>query len=322
MFFQYKLELFVKLFVILTFQEPLGILKRFMNEIIEELITFRTPSGAPLRCDLRWDRKLIEASSKKLPVVIICHGFKAFKNWGPFPAIGRYFAGHGFVSIVLNFSHNGIGEEAKKFVEHEKFASNTISLEIEDVKTILNGIESQNFPLPFVDSSQIALVGHSRGGGVSLITAKEDGRVKAVAAWSTIAFFNRYTDEQKRRWREKGYVQLHSVSDQKLFRINTSLLDDIENNGERLDILTAVETLNKPLLLVHGTADIPVKIDEAEKLYSVANKKFTKFVKLKNAGHLYGAKHPYKEESPILNHVLDITSHWLHTYLQTEDSWK
>ena len=34
-----------------------------------------------------------------------------------------------------------------------------------------------------------------------------------------------------------------------------------------MDILTAVETLNKPLLLVHGTADIPVKIDEAEKLY-------------------------------------------------------
>jgi len=307
---------------ILTFQEPLGILKRFMNEIIEELRTLRTPSGAPLRCDIRWNEKLVATSNKKLPAVIICHGFKAFKNWGPFPAIGQYFALQGFVSVVLNFSHNGIGEEPKKFVEHEKFSNNTISVEIDDVKTILNEIGSNSFSLPFIDASQIALIGHSRGGGVSLITAKEDDRVKAVAAWSTIAYFNRYTDEQKRRWREKGYVQLHSVSEQKLFQIKTSLLDDIENNGERLDILKAVETLNKPLLIVHGTADVPVKIDEAEKLYSVSNKNFTKFVKLDGAGHMYGAKHPYKDESATLNHVLDITSHWLHTFLQSEVSWK
>jgi pimeloyl-ACP methyl ester carboxylesterase len=293
-----------------------------MNEIIEEPRIFQTLSGAPLRCDIRWNKKFVESNTKKLPVVIICHGFKAFKDWGPFPAIGRYFAINGFVSIVLNFSHNGIGKEPKKFVEHEKFANNTISLEIEDIKTILNEIETNNFFLSFIDTSQIALVGHSRGGGVSLITAKEDDRVKAVAAWSTIAYFNRYTDEQKRRWREKGYIQLHSVNNQKIFQLTTSLLDDIENNGERLDIMKAVATLNKPLLIVHGSSDIPVKIDEVEKLYSVSNKNFTKFVKLDNVGHMYGAKHPYKEESPMLSHVLDITTHWLHTFLQSEVSWK
>ena len=286
-----------------------------MNEIIEEPRTFRTPSGAPLRCDIRWNKALVKDGSRKLPVVIICHGFKAFKDWGPFPAIGKYFAVHGFVSVVINFSHNGIGEEPKKFVEHEKFSNNTISIEIDDVKTILNEIELNNSQFSFVDKRKIALVGHSRGGGVSLIAAKEDERVKAVAAWSTIAYFNRYTDEQKRRWREKGFVQLHSVSEQKLFQIKTSLLDDIENNSERLDILKAVETLNKPLLIVHGTADIPVKIEEAEKLYAVSNKNFTKFVKLENVGHMYDARHPYKEESPTMNHVLDLTAHWLHTYL-------
>ncbi len=293
-----------------------------MDEIIEEFRTFYTPSGDPLRCDIRWNKELAKNSYKSLPVVIICHGFKAFKDWGPFPTIGRYFALNGFVSIVLNFSHNGIGEEPKKFVEHEKFSNNTISIEIDDVKTILNEIEENNLSLPFVNRSQIVLVGHSRGGGVSVITAKEDVRVKAVAAWSTIAYFNRYTDDQKRRWREKGFVQLHSVSEQKLFRIKTSLLDDIENNSKRLDILNAVEKLNKPLLIIHGTADIPVKIEEAEKLYSFSNKELTKFVKLENAGHLYGAKHPYKEESTTMTHVLEITTQWLCTNLQTEDSWK
>lgn len=284
-----------------------------MNEIIEELRTFRTPSGIPLRCDIRWSSEFVKNRGKSFPVVIICHGFKAFKDWGPFPSIGRSFAKNGFVSIVLNFSHNGIGEEPKKFVEHEKFSLNTISIEIDDVKTILSEIDKNCLSLPFVDKTKIALIGHSRGGGVSIVTAKEDDRVKAVAALSTIAYFNRYTDEQKQRWREKGFVQLHSVSDQKIFQIKTSLLDDIEYNSDRLNIINAVESLHKPLLIIHGTADIPVKIEEAEKLYSVSDKDHTKFVRLDNVGHMYGAKHPYKDESPTLNHVIDITAEWLHT---------
>ena len=239
-----------------------------MAELCENQFVLMTRSSATLRGDIRWEKQSEESQTKKLPVIIVCHGFKAFKDWGPFPAIGRYFALQGFVSIVMNFSHNGIGEEPRKFVEHEKFANNTISLEIEDVKTVLNEITGNGFGLPFIDKDHIGLVGHSRGGAVCVIAAKEDKRVKAVAAWSTIAHFDRTTDEQKKRWREKGFVQLHTVSEQNLFRINVSLLDDIENNAERLDIVNAVRELRKPLLIVHGTADIPAKIEEAENLFT------------------------------------------------------
>lgn len=293
-----------------------------MPIISEKAFTLSTPSGAPLRGDIRWDNELTQSRENALPVVIVCHGFKAFKDWGPFPAIGRSFAQRGFVSIVINFSHNGIGAEPKKFVEHEKFANNTVSLEIDDVKTVLREIEENAFGLSFIDRSKVALVGHSRGGAVSLIAAKENERVRAVVAWSTISHFNRYTDEQKVRWREKGYVQLHSVSEHRLFRISTALLDDIENNAERLDLIKTVASLNKPLLIVHGTADIPAKISEAEDLYRASDPRTTEFVRLEGAGHMYGAKHPYKEESQTLNHVLDITTNWLHHHLFTEVSWK
>ena len=289
-----------------------------MVEIFEKQFVLTTPSGSPLRGDIRWKEGLTESPKENLPVVIVCHGFKAFKDWGPFPAIGKYFAARGFFSIVFNFSHNGIGESPRKFVEHEKFANNTISLEIADVKTILDEVNGNCFGFATHRGIRIALVGHSRGGAVSLIAAKEDKRVHAAAAWSTIARFDRYTDEQRRRWREKGFVQLHSVSSQKLFQINTSLLDDLENNADRLDIVSAVRNLGKPLLIVHGTADIPAKIEEAETLYAAADKTLTQFVKLEGVGHMYGAKHPYNEESPTLNHVLTITSDWLQSHLCME----
>jgi dipeptidyl aminopeptidase/acylaminoacyl peptidase len=296
-----------------------------MGDITEKQFSLTTPSGALVRGDLRWNNTLARSGEKKLPVVVVCHGFKAFKDWGPFPAIGRSFAQRGFVSIVINFSHNGIGAEPRKFVEHDKFANNTVSLEIEDVRTVLREIDGNAFGSDvsdFIDRKRIGLVGHSRGGGVCIVTAKEERQVCAVVAWSTISHFNRYTDEQKKRWREKGYVQLHSVSEHKLFRISTALLDDIENNAERLDLVKNVAALNKPLLIIHGTADIPAKITEAEELYRASDPALTEFVKLEGVGHMYGAKHPYKEESQTLNHVLDITTNWLYHHLSTEASWK
>lgn len=293
-----------------------------MPDLIEKQFVLTTPAGAPLRGDIRWDNGLTGSGKKLLPVAVVCHGFKAFKDWGPFPSIGRSLAAKGFISIVINFSHNGIGEEPRKFVEHEKFAANTVSLEIDDVKTVLRELELGAFGLEHVDRTRIGLIGHSRGGGVCLITAREDARVAAAVAWSTISRFDRYTNEQRLRWREKGYVQLHSVSEHSLFRISTALLDDLEQNAARLNILEAVQGLNKPLLIVHGTADIPATISEAEELFNVSDKTKTEFVRLEGAGHMYGAKHPYKEESKTLNHVLDITADWLHHYLSTEDSWK
>lgn len=291
-----------------------------MADINEQRFTLTTPSGIPLRGDIRWDNMLSGSGEKPLPVIVICHGFKAFKDWGPFPSIGRYFAEHGFVSITFNFSHNGIGEEPRKFVEHQLFERNTISLEIEDLKTVLQELQVGAFGNRSIDPDRIAILGHSRGGGICLVTGREEEQVKAVVAWSTIARFNRYSEEQKQRWREKGYVQLHSVSDQRLFRISTALLDDIEQNTVRFDLPDVVAHMGKPLLIVHGTADIPAKISEAEALYATADKTLTEFIRLEGAGHMYGAKHPYKVESQTLRHVLDITATWLHHHLSSEAS--
>ncbi|MGE5313337.1 MAG: alpha/beta hydrolase family protein [Acidobacteriota bacterium] len=283
--------------------------------IIHKEFELKTPSGAILRGTARWNAS---QGDRRRPVVIICHGFKAFKDWGPFPQIGTWFAAHGFASIVFNFSHNGIGVEPRKFTEHALFEKNTISLEIEDVRTILSALEEGNMPGAVYDMERIALIGHSRGGGIALITAREERRVHAAVLWSSVSTFNRYTPEQIERWREKGYIQLHSISATKTFRITTDLLDDVERNRERFDLMSAAAHLAKPLLIVHGTEDIPVKIGEAERLYDVADKTMTQFVKLEGANHMYGAKHPYRHESPTLTHVLEVTGSWLHSVLHGE----
>ncbi len=283
-----------------------------MAELIERSFQIG-PTHARIRGDIRW--KPDDGLQEKLPLLTVCHGFKAFKDWGPFPAIGRFFAEHGFVSIVFNFSHNGIGDEPRKFSEREKFSVNTISQELEDVETILNAVDGNNFSDVPVDRSKIGIIGHSRGGGVAIIKAKEDERIKAVSGWSTISHFDRYTEEQKRRWREKGFVDLPSMNALSIFRMTTAFLDDLDANAGRLNILKAVKQLHKPFLIIQGTADIPVPKKEAETLYDSSDKSLTEIVFLEGAGHMYGARHPYKKESPNMTRVLELTSTWFHKHL-------
>jgi uncharacterized protein len=281
-----------------------------MSNIVEKEFTLTSAEKAPIWGDLRWkDGALLENG---LPVIIICHGFKAFKDWGPFPAIGRRFAELGFVSIVFNFSHNGIGVGDRRFTEPGKFEKNTLSLELDDVRRIVDAVQSGELESP-ADSSRIGIIGHSRGGGIALVGAGEDMRLRAVSAWGSISRFDRYTHEQKIRWREQGYVNLPSVGTRSPFRLGVELLNDIEENGSRLNILRAVSSLGKPLLIVHGSEDIPVKLKEAELLYRSAEKNLTEFVILKETGHTFGAKHPYRTESPAMSHVVELTAAWFHS---------
>ncbi len=286
-----------------------------MEEIIERVFQISTPSGVELYGDIRWKEAMSESAGRKLPVIIVCHGFKAFKDWGPFPAIGRYFAESGFVSIVFNFSHNGIGKNFRKFSEREKFSVNTFSLELEDVAAILDAISTGQIHCRSIDESKIGIVGHSRGGGIAIIKAREDKRIKAVAGWSTVAYFDRYTEAQRKRWREKGFVGIPSINPESLFRLRTDLLDDLEKNAERLNIKNAVHDLGKPLLLIHGTADLPVPIDEAKSLYEISDKTVTELILLEGIGHMYGARHPYLKPTPAMSRVLELTSAWFHKHL-------
>jgi len=286
-----------------------------MDEIKERVFRLVMPLGADLYGDIRWKEESTGPGGEKLPVIIVCHGFKAFKDWGPFPAIGRYFAESGFVSIVFNFSHNGIGKNFRKFSEREKFSVNTFSIELEDVSTVLSAISANQIECDRIDETKIGIVGHSRGGGIAIISARENRKIKAVVGWSTVAYFDRYTEAQRRLWRDKGVVGHPSNNPHTLFRLRTDLLDDLENNRERLQIKQAVHDLGKPLLLVHGTADISVPTDEVKSLFEASDKTMTELILLDGVGHMYGAHHPYVKPAPAMSRVLELTSAWFHKHL-------
>lgn len=279
--------------------------------IVEHPFQIQNSSGDIITGDLRYKKSNVQRS-----VIIICHGFTAHKDWGPFPYFGRRFAEFGFASIVFNFSHNGIGKNPTRFTEFEKFSRNTIGKELEDVQAIVDAVSSGEIGDGIVNPSRIGIVGHSRGGGIAIVSASLDKRIRSVAVWSGISTFFRYTKHQQEVWEKQGYIPVTIKSSSTRLRFGIEVLRDLDANREAYNIPRAVHKLDVPLLLVHGKVDVSVKPIEAQELYDVADKSRTDLILLDHVGHMYGAKHPLKEPNPTIEHITDITARWFKLHLE------
>jgi dipeptidyl aminopeptidase/acylaminoacyl peptidase len=278
--------------------------------MVEQTLRIRNSSGDEFGGDLRYCDE-----GKARPLLVVCHGFTAHKDWGPFPYFGRRFADLGFVSFVFNFSHNGIGRNPKRFTELEKFSRNTIGKELEDLKAVLDGVEGGGIGDGMVDRTRIGLVGHSRGGSVALMSASRDPRVRAVATWSAVSTFHRYTRHQKELWERDGFLPVTIRSMKTKLRYGIEVLRDLEVNGDRYDPVAAVGRLEVPLLIMHGEADVTVRPDEARTLFEAANKSRTELFIVEHTGHMYGAHAGSMLPNPTLEYLTEVTAKWFHRNL-------
>jgi uncharacterized protein len=254
------------------------------------------------------------AGEGRRPALVICHGFTAHKDWGPFPHIGRRFAELGFASVTINFSHNGIGSRFGKFTDIGKFSRNTVGKEVEDLRAVVGALVEGRLGGGIVDPEKIGAIGHSRGGGVSILAARADQRIRGVAAWSSVSTFYRYTPHQRALWEEQGYLPVKIKGVESRLRFGLDVLRDLEANREAYDLLRAVKSLGVPLLILHGAADVSVKMKEPEELFAAADKLKTEYVLLEGVGHSFGASHPYRD-NPTVDHVVDLTARWFHLSL-------
>jgi dienelactone hydrolase len=163
-------------------------------------ISLKNPAGGTVEIDCYQTTAL----SGKQPLLIFSHGFKGFKDWGGFPYMMKKISSNGYNAVSFNFSYNGTDEKhPAEFSRLDLFAQNTFSRELDDLQAVLdyfyNSAEQFN-----IDRNRIALIGHSRGGGISIIKAGEDNRVKALITLSSVSYFDRYSEEHKRKWKDSG----------------------------------------------------------------------------------------------------------------------
>ena len=227
----------------------------------------------------------------KKPVVVFAHGFKGFKDWGHFNRVMEFFIENDCAFVKFNFSHNGgTVEQPIDFPDLEAFGNNNYTKELDDLSTVIDWVE--NLDSQEIDKSQIYLIGHSRGGGISILAAHEDKRIKKLITWAAVSdLIDRYPEEVLKQWKKEGVIYIENSRTNQQMPLYYQLAEDTLNNLKRFNIESAASQLETPHLIVHGEADKVVLIEEAMNINKWS--KGSKLVVLEGADHVFGASHPF-----------------------------
>jgi dienelactone hydrolase len=250
------------------------------------------------------------------PAIVVVHGWKGFKNWGMFPPLAERLARAGFATITFNLSGSGVDDRGE-LVWPDRFGRDTFTAELQDVATVMDALARG--ALGVVPPSSIGLVGPSRGGGVAVLQAATDPRVRALVTWSAISSVERWSPHAVAEWRENGAMEVVNARTGQRLQLTTDILDDVERNAAgSLDILGAANRVGVPWLIIHGSEDETVSPKEAEALRAASPLTATRLLAVEGAGHTFGAGHPWNpqvHDTPALRRVFDMTLAWFAAHL-------
>jgi len=229
----------------------------------------------------------------KLPLIIFVHGYKGYKDWGAWNLMAEKFAEVGFFFVKFNFSHNGTTQVSPTmFDDLEAFGNNNYTKELSDLGFIIDYFIKN----PNVDEEKIILIGHSRGGGISIVKTCEDERINGLVTLASVDTLERFPkDDGFEQWKNKGVYYVENARTKQEMPHYYQFYQDFKNNEHRFDVERAMEMAKAHVLIIHGTNDEGVSVKHAEHLH-VLNPNSELFL-IENGNHVFGAKEPWEENN-------------------------
>lgn len=234
------------------------------------------------------------------PVIIYIHGFNGFKDWGNFNLIATKFAEEGYFFIKSNLSHNGTSpEHEEEFVDLEAYGHNNYSKEIFDTVQLINWVKNQaSVYSNDIDDQKIILLGHSRGGGISILAAAQSKEVKALITWASVAAcktpWGNWSEDKIKEWQINGVEYYANKRTNKAMPLYYQLYQDYESNSQKLNIEQAISNLHIPIQICHGTKDEAVPVEQA---YLLHRSQASSELYLLDSNHVFGRSHPWTSDT-------------------------
>lgn len=237
----------------------------------------------------------------KKPLVIFCHGYKGYKDWGAWNLVAKYFVKKGIFFVKFNFSHNGgTLENPIDFPDLEAFGQNNYLKELDDLDDVISWlIKNVEFESD-IDFSNITLIGHSRGGGIASLKASEDSRISRLISWAgTADFGTRFpADKELEKWKTDGVTYIQNSRTKQQMPLYYQFYQTFKGHEKRLTIQRAVGKLKIPHLIIHGDSDVVVLPDEARNLHKWNPRSTLRMIQGMN--HTLGSLHPWtKQVMPV-----------------------
>jgi pimeloyl-ACP methyl ester carboxylesterase len=195
-------------------------------------------------------------------VVILGHGVTGNMDRPHLVALAEGLSKLGWPCLRISFSGNGNSGG--------RFLDSCITKEIGDLQAVLEAVP---------DTAGVVYIGHSMGAAVGVLTAARDLRIRALVSLAgmthTAAFVERefgdVTPGEGFMWEDEDCP------------LSWTLVDDLRLVGSTL---SAAEAVVQPWLLIHGTADDVVPIQDSRDVFEAATCE-KEWLEIKAAGHSF-----------------------------------
>lgn len=231
--------------------------------------------------------------------VIFCHGFTGGKDYNWFPEMAEALSKKNIIALRFDFAGNRDSEG--------KFEEMTYTQKISDLRSALDYLWKMGI-------RRIGVTGESLGGGICILTALEDHRIKALALTAPIVYpwvthMRRLTRGERLVLKEKGqriFEDPHKPG--YALKLNRTFYED----AKKYNILKAVKNLRKPTLILQGTADQLVFAKETKKLYQEISSEIKEYILFPGSDHSFRTipKHTKRRNQLIVQ--------WFKKYLARE----
>lgn len=293
--------------------------------------------GGPLRGDWRPpSRGRLDLDAPRLEgappadlspaVVILCHGFRAYKDWGFLPLLAARVAEEGMAAVTFSFSGSGVADRGGSFTEIERFRRNTYARELTDLARVVDWAEARArrdrrggaAGGPWRDAEppvRFGLAGHSRGGAMAILHAVGDPRVRCVATLAAPSRVGVWPEECWEAWRRGEPARVYDFRTRGNLPLGPDILADIEANRERYDLERAVAALEAPLLVVQGDRDRAVPPEEGRALAAYGLSASTELRIVAGAGHSFQAGDEVRRTPAALLDMVEAVTAWMRRWL-------
>lgn len=198
-------------------------------------------------------------------IVVIGHGVTGNKDRPFVVALAEGLAKGGISALRISFAGNG--------ASGGRFTECTISKEVEDLGAVFDALPDRN----------ICYVGHSMGGAVGVLRAASDSRIQALVSLAGMVHTKAFAE------REFGMVKPGEgfMWDDPNCPLSQAYMDDMVRVNSVADRALIIRV---PWLLVHGTADDVVPIQDSQDIFARANMP-KEFFEIPGASHVFAGEH-------------------------------
>jgi len=238
------------------------------------------------------------------PAVIICHGFKGYKEQMHLNSLANELAKNGILAFRFDFG-NGVG---KSYGQLEDL---TFTQYLADLKAAVDYVYKNKL----VDKNRIGLSGHSLGGQLILHYAPGDKRIKVLADLAGVVFrgggqtnLERNVLLQLAQAKKTGYFQVTSKRTGKVYKIKIGYYFDIL----KYNTPAQVKKIKVPVLILHGSEDKSVSLNHSKLAYRLV-KGSKKLVIIPGAPHTWRGKDDLGNK--FQKRINPIVAGWFKKYL-------